>query len=174
MTQNQFFQKYANFAASAVKGSGISPILILSQAFLESGGAASSLSAKYNNFFGVKADENWHGKKILLLTKEQNKAGQVSQIKAYFRVYDNPAQSFTEQIRFLKSNPRYNKAGLFTYANDYNKQADTLQKAGYATDINYATKLKTLSNTFSKLVKPAEIGGGLAIIALILFGLIRS
>jgi len=166
MTKKEFFQKYANFAKSSANGTGISPLLILSQAYLESGGAKSSLSSKYNNFFGVKADSSWQGKRVLLETNEQNRAGQVIKIKAYFRVYNNPSESFSDHIKFLKSNPRYAKSGLFSYADNFLKQADTLQKAGYATDIHYADKLKSLSNEFSQLIVPASGLGLIALVAL--------
>ena len=148
MTKEEFFKKYYNFAESATKGSGLSPILILSQAYVESGAGKSSLATKYNNFFGVKADKSWQGKTVILKTREQTKDGVSYVINYKFRIYSNPYESFIEQIKFLKNNPRYTKAGLFTYPDNYAKQADTLQKAGYATDINYAKLLKDVSNNF--------------------------
>jgi len=148
MTKEDFFKKYYNFAVSASTGSGLSPILILSQAYVESGAGKSLLATKYNNFFGVKADKSWQGKTVILKTQEQTKTGEVYTINDKFRIYSNPYESFIEQIKFLKSNPRYTKAGLFTYPDNYAKQADTLQKAGYATDINYAKLLKDVSNNF--------------------------
>jgi flagellum-specific peptidoglycan hydrolase FlgJ len=148
MTKEEFFKKYYNFAESATKGTGLSPILILSQAYVESGAGKSSLAIKYNNFFGVKADKSWQGKTVILKTREQTKDGVSYTINDKFRIYSNPYESFIEQIKFLKSNPRYTKAGLFTYPDNFAKQADTLQKAGYATDINYANLLKSVSNNF--------------------------
>jgi len=148
MTKEDFFKKYYNFAVSATTGSGLSPILILSQAYVESGAGKSLLANKYNNFFGVKADKSWQGKTVILKTQEQTKTGEVYTINDKFRIYNSPGESFIEQIKFLKSNPRYTKAGLFTYPDNYAKQADTLQKAGYATDINYAKLLKDVSLNF--------------------------
>jgi len=148
MTKEEFFKKYYNFAESATKGTGLSPILILSQAYVESGAGKSSLATKYNNFFGVKADKLWQGKTVILKTREQTKDGVSYTINDKFRIYSNPYESFIEQIKFLKSNPRYTKAGLFTYPDNFAKQADTLQKAGYATDINYSNLLKSVSNNF--------------------------
>jgi flagellum-specific peptidoglycan hydrolase FlgJ len=158
MSKEQFFNKYYNFALSATQGTGLSPILILSQAYLESGAGKSSLAAKYNNFFGVKASKGWAGKTINLRTREQTKDGKDYFINAAFRVYSSPYESFVEQIKFLKNNPRYTKAGLFTYPNNFAKQADTLQKAGYATDVKYAKILTDISNNFVSVlnkVKPA-------------------
>ena len=158
MTKEEFFSKYYNFALSATKGTGLSPILILSQAYVESGAGKSSLAAKYNNFFGVKATANWQGKTVTLRTREQTKDGKDYFINAKFRVYSSPYDSFVEQIRFLKSNPRYTKAGLFSYPDNFAKQADTLQKAGYATDTRYAKILTDVSNNFVSVlnkIKPA-------------------
>jgi flagellum-specific peptidoglycan hydrolase FlgJ len=148
MSKEEFFKKYYNFALAATKGTGLSPILILSQAYVESGGGKSSLAAKYNNFFGVKAGSTWQGKTVTLRTREQTKDGKDYFINASFRVYANPYESFMQQITFLKKNPRYTKAGLFSYPDNFAKQADTLQKAGYATDTRYAKILTDVSNNF--------------------------
>ena len=153
MTQKEFISKYYNFAASAAKDSGISPILILSQAFLESGSGKSILASKYNNFFGIKATTNWMGKKVNLKTKEQRKDGTEFIIIAAFRVYNSPTEAFADHIKFLQNNPRYKKAGLFNNPNNYALQADSLQRAGYATDINYASKLKNIGNEIVKNLK---------------------
>jgi flagellum-specific peptidoglycan hydrolase FlgJ len=148
MTKEEFIKKYGSFAIQSAKGTGISPLLILSQAYLESGGAKSKLASVHYNFFGIKADKNWVGKKVLLKTREQRPDGSDFYVNAYFRKYDNPSQSFSDHIKFLKNNPRYTKAGLFSYPDNYQKQADTLQKAGYATDISYASKLTSIANSF--------------------------
>jgi len=153
MTQQEFIQKYHSFATSATAGTGISPYLILAQAFLESGSGESLLAKKFNNFFGVKAYQGWPGKSIALRTKEQNKAGQEYTTTANFIVFNSPYDSFMHQIKFLQTQPRYRKAGLFDKPYDYKAQADSLQKAGYATDIQYSNKLTTLSNNFSNAVR---------------------
>jgi flagellum-specific peptidoglycan hydrolase FlgJ len=153
MTKEEFTQKYYNFANAASKGTGISPILILAQAYLESGGAKSSLASKYNNFFGIKATPNWTGKVVNLKTREQTKDGKDFFIVAKFRAYNSPADSFSDHIKFLKSNPRYEKAGLFNNPNNYALQADSLQRAGYATDTNYSKILKSVSNNFITTLK---------------------
>jgi flagellum-specific peptidoglycan hydrolase FlgJ len=154
MTKAEFFKKYGSFAQASATGSGLSPLLILSQAYIESGGGESKLSKDYYNFFGVKADKSWTGKKVLMKTREQKPTGESYYINAYFRKYDNPGQSFQDHIKFLKTNPRYSKAGLFSYPDNYEKQADTLQKSGYATDINYSNLLKAVAKNFKDLNVP--------------------
>jgi flagellum-specific peptidoglycan hydrolase FlgJ len=173
MTQQEFTTKYFPFANVATRGTGISPYLILAQAFLESGAGESLLAKKFNNFFGVKAYPGWPGKTIALRTKEQDKAGKEFTITSSFIVFNNPADSFAHQIKFLQKMPRYTKAGLFAKPYDYKHQADSLQKAGYATDINYSRKLTALSNTFAnaakKLAKNAIPGTLLIALALFFF-----
>ena len=154
MTKAEFFKKYGSFAQASATGSGLSPLLILSQAYIESGGGKSKLAKDHYNFFGVKADKSWIGKKVLMRTREQRPTGEDYYINTYFRKYDNPGQSFQDHIKFLKTNPRYAKAGLFSYPDNYEKQADTLQKSGYATDINYSKLLKAVAKNFSDIVIP--------------------
>ncbi len=168
MTKEEFIKKYGSFAIQSAQGTGLSPLLILSQAYLESGGAKSKLASVHYNFFGIKAGKNWQGKKVLLKTREQRPDGTEYFINSYFRKYDNPAQSFADHIKFLKTNPRYTKAGLFSYPDNYQKQADTLQKAGYATDISYASKLTSIANSF-KNTYDKIVSGATTIAPLILF-----
>lgn len=171
MTLQEFTAKYLPFAKAAARDQIISPYLIIAQAFLESGKGESVLAKKFNNFFGVKDHPQWQGKTITMRTKEQNKQGVERVEPAKFVVFNSPKDSFEYQIRFLKKNPRYTKAGLFVpeRAGDYKYQADTLQKAGYATDIQYAAKLTTLANNvvntakkISKAMNPAIVPAMLA------------
>jgi flagellum-specific peptidoglycan hydrolase FlgJ len=148
MTLQEFTSKFLPFAKAAARDQIISPYLLIAQAFLESGKGESVLAKKYNNFFGVKDHPQWQGKTIAMRTKEQNKQGIERTETAKFVVFNTPKDSFEYQIRFLQKNPRYSRAGLFdpSRAGDYKYQADTLQKAGYATDIQYSAKLTTLAN----------------------------
>lgn len=171
MTKEEFIKKYGSFAIQSAQGTGLSPLLILSQAYLESGGAKSKLASVYYNFFGIKADKNWTGKKVLMKTREQRPDGSEYFVNAYFRRYDNPAQSFSDHIKFLKSNPRYTKAGLFSYPDNYQKQADTLQKSGYATDVQYASKLTSIANSFKDTFTKLVSGSGTIMPLLLLIGL---
>lgn len=151
MTTKEFVNKYYPFALSVTKGTGISPYLILSQALLESGAGESLLAKKFNNFFGVKAYEGWPGKKVRLKTGEQTKAGKKFDVMAEFIVFNSPGESFEHQIKFLQKQPRYRKAGFFDKPYDYKAQADSLQKAGYATDINYAKSITSTANIIANI-----------------------
>ena len=52
------------------KKSGVLPSVTISQAILESNCGKSELSAKYNNYFGIKASVGWNGKIATFSTKE--------------------------------------------------------------------------------------------------------
>lgn len=150
MTRQEYIQKFKKAAIDSIKGTGLFPSVLMAQAILESSNAQgqpglSLLSRKYNNHFGVKADKSWKGKKVNLQTGEVYNGVNVV-VGDYFRVYDNPAQSFKDRNEFLVKNPRYTKAGVFK-ATTPERQADALQKAGYATDPQYAAKLKSLIRT---------------------------
>jgi len=60
-----------------------------------------------------------------------------------FRVYSSVRDSFRDYAKFLQENPRYTKAGVFS-AKTPQAQAEALQRAGYATDPNYASALKSM------------------------------
>jgi flagellum-specific peptidoglycan hydrolase FlgJ len=149
MTRQEYIEKYKKDVLDAVKGTGLFPSLMMAQAILESSDIKgvpgnSTLSRIYNNHFGIKADKSWTGKKVSLITREVFDEKTVM-IGDYFRVYDDAAQSFKDRIQFLKRNQRYTKAGVFS-AKTPEEQADALKTAGYATDPNYASVLKSLIN----------------------------
>ena len=65
--------------------------------------------------------------------------------QANFRAYDSIKESVNDFVDFLTQNPRYQEALQNTA-----KPAeflDSLQKAGYATDPNYASKIKQVLNS---------------------------
>ena len=57
---------------------------------------------------------------------------------ACFRAYDSVEDSIDDYIRFLQSHSRYQDAGVFE-ADTVRSQAEALKRAGYATDVNYAS-----------------------------------
>jgi flagellar protein FlgJ len=56
-----------------------------------------------------------------------------------FRAYDSYADAFRDYANVLRSNPRY--GNVLANAQDVAGFATGLQRAGYATDPNYAAKL---------------------------------
>jgi flagellum-specific peptidoglycan hydrolase FlgJ len=156
MTREQFIQKYYPGIVAISKDTNVFPTVMLAQAIIESSGKVngvylpgeSLLSKNANNYFGIKASSSWKGATITLKTGEYLN-GQYITVSGVFRKYDNPIESFKDYIQFLKDNPRYTAAGVFT-ATTPGEQAERLQKAGYATDPNYSNLIKGVINSITK------------------------
>lgn len=163
MTREQFVKTYYPQAAAAAAGTGIFPQVMISQAIIESSGRVdgvwmpgqSLLSRQANNYFGIKADPSWKGQFIELKTGEYLN-GQYVSISGKFRKYATVADSFADYINFLKKNPRYTTAGVFS-ASTPEAQALALQKAGYATDPNYSKLIVGVMNSIKGWIP--KIGG---------------
>jgi hypothetical protein len=132
-----FFLKWAPYAMAEERRSGVKASVTLAQAALESNYGVSPIC---NNVFGIKANSSWYGPSCSSSTSEQD-AGGSHQIVASFRSYSSFAESFADHSNFLLDNPRYDvglsKKNPFEFANE-------LQRATYATDWQYANKLKNL------------------------------
>jgi len=116
---------------------GVSHKIILAQAALESGWGA---KAKNNAFFGIKSHDKAGSQTS---TTHEEVDGQLVKTQADFRQYDTPEDSIRGYGDFLKSNSRYRH---FLAAGQGNEDAQlmALQESGYATDSNYAQKLKAI------------------------------
>lgn len=146
MTRTEFAAQYWPEVVSATKGTGILPETALAQMILESNTGDSALARTANNFFGIKAGGNWYGQVVYMPTKEQDKAGKVYTVNAPFRKYNSAHDSVADYVAFLKGNPRYAKAGVFT-AKTVEQQAAALKAAGYATDVNYPGLVTSVFNS---------------------------
>ncbi|MEO5889739.1 MAG: glucosaminidase domain-containing protein [Ferruginibacter sp.] len=155
---NGFISRYGIAAKNAAAGSNIFPETILTAAALESGYGESALSAKYNNFFGIKADSSWKGKYILYSTKEEDSSGKTYTVNAKFRVYDSAQESFSNYVKFV-SGPRYIKAGV-TVATTPIEQFAKLKAAGYATSSKYVEMLTSIYKSVSSWVVTNSVATG--------------
>ncbi len=137
-----FIESISGVALDNYKNYGILPSITIAQAILESGWGESTLSSKYNNLFGIKADSRWDGKSIEMETKENYD----DVIVGAFRAYDNFNSSIKDHGKFLSENERYTVNGLFE-GKTYIEQAQSLEDAGYSTakdeegNLIYADKL---------------------------------
>lgn len=185
LTRAQFLAKYYPEMVAVTQGSGLFPQVMAAQAIVESSGlvnglyypAESILAKQANNYFGIKASSQWKGDTITLKTGEYYNGKKVIE-SGTFRKYPTTKAGFEDYKNFLKSNPRYTTAGVFT-ATTPAAQAQALQKAGYATDPNYAKLLTSVMNGFSELIKtikssPIAQGGTALLLILGLFFLIGS
>lgn len=144
----EFLQRLAPYAKQMAAEAGVSPVTVLAQAALETGWGqyviATEQGESSNNLFNIKADQRWSGEKTTTLTKEVNQGKEQTET-AQFRVYRTVAESFRDYLNFLQSNPRYQQA--LAVGQDGIQFANALQQAGYATDPDYANKIKRIMHS---------------------------
>ena len=129
----------------AAKKIGVSPEAMLAQAALETGWgrrvARTADGASSFNLFGVKAGANWTGPKVLAGTVEFD--GTVAKRNlAAFRAYGSIEQSVEDFARLLSNAPRYRET--LAAGADAQAYVRALGDSGYATDPDYANKLKQI------------------------------
>lgn len=73
--------------------------------------------------------------------------GQPHKVMAKFRAYRSYDEAFADYANLISSNPRY--ASVVASANDAASFATNLQRAGYATDPQYASKLMKIMKHFA-------------------------
>ncbi|MGN7389085.1 phage tail protein [Bacillus safensis] len=143
MAAADFIKKLAPGAQKVYKKYNVLASLVIAQGCLESGFGSSGLSQQANNLFGIKGTYN--GKYVLMWTSEQDKKGNVTRIQAKFRKYPSYAESLADLGSLYTRLSRYKDV---VGEKDYKKATAAVSKAGYATDINYATKLNSIIFTY--------------------------
>jgi flagellar protein FlgJ len=118
---------------------------MLGQAALESGWGKRELKGAdgtpSNNLFGIKATGNWSGKVVEAVTTEYVNGIKQKRIEK-FRAYDSYADSFKDFANLMRNNTRYEN--VMANLDNVQGYAKAMQKAGYATDPNYAEKLTSV------------------------------
>lgn len=150
-TEDQYIQKFAQYAVEEMEKYQIPASITLAQGLLETGGGQSRLAIEGKNHFGIKCKDDWHGKTMSHTDDAPNEC---------FRVYDDVRQSYEDHSKFLRFRKYYQN--LFNLdMKDYRAWAFGLKKAGYATNPRYAYilidkieryKLYEFDNTTSKEV----------------------
>ncbi len=146
--QTSFVQQHSQVASEVEKSTGIPASFMLGQAGHETGWGKYEIKVKggapSHNLFGIKAGPGWTGKTADVTTTEFVN-GVAQKRVARFRAYDSYADSFKDYARLISESPRYAKAREQT--GSAHAYATGLQKAGYATDPEYAAKLSRAINT---------------------------
>ena len=141
-TQKDFVNRMQPYARQASQSSGVPLQLILGQAALESGWGKREIrmpdGGNSYNLFGIKANADWNGQIAEVMTTEYKNGVPSKQVEK-FRAYSSYAEAFEDYAELLGNNPRY--AGVLQQGGDVAEMARALQKAGYATDPQYADKL---------------------------------
>lgn len=138
-TPAEFVERMMPIAKKVAQKFNLNPIVIVAQAALETGWGKHVGSS--NNFFGIKANSSWAGDAQMQKSDEYVNGVRVSEVSA-FRAYKSPEQSVEDYANFIVSNQRYAKAA--SVSSDPDLYFEEIQKSGYATDPNYALKLKSI------------------------------
>ncbi|HEX5757387.1 MAG TPA: flagellar assembly peptidoglycan hydrolase FlgJ [Arenimonas sp.] len=121
---------------------GVDPKMLVAQAALETGWGRHVVgrgnTGEGGNLFGIKAGRSWEGDAVRAATREFA-AGRMVTEEARFRSYDSVEASFNDYVALLKTSPRY--ADTLRSGGDGRRFAQSLARAGYATDPHYANKL---------------------------------
>src|ERR671914_3136183 len=147
-----FISAAAGGARKGHREFGVPASVTLAQACLESGFGKFHIGTA-NNYFGIKAfprggkiDVGKIASGFVIVPTKEVVNGRTITVNARFRKYASLADSMRDHGFFLRVNPRYKPA--FAHSGDANAFARELQRAGYATDPQYANKLITLMRTF--------------------------
>ncbi|QBF25845.1 flagellar assembly peptidoglycan hydrolase FlgJ [Pseudomonas tructae] len=156
---DEFVATMLPMAEQAAKRIGIDPRYLVAQAALETGWGKSVMrqadGSSSHNLFGIKATGNWQGGQARAITSEF-RDGQFVKETAAFRSYDSYQDSFHDLVSLLQNNARYKEA---VKAADKPEQfVRELQKAGYATDPDYASKISQIAKQMKSYESYAAIG----------------
>jgi flagellar protein FlgJ len=146
----RFIEQLYSQAQKAAGVLGVKPEVLLAQAGLETGWGKKMLKSQDGessfNLFNIKATKKWEGDFVTVPTLEYRDGIAVKEQSA-FRSYKNPQDSFADYIDLINENPIYKRA--LQNADDPKQYVRELQRAGYATDPNYAKKIIDIMNSDS-------------------------
>lgn len=150
--QVNFLKRHENAAKAAEASTGIPATFMMAQAAHESGWGRREIKnadgSSAHNVFGIKAGPGWKGATTDIVTTEVI-GGQARKVVAKFRAYASYEESFKDYANMMKNNPRYAK--VVENSDSAQGFAKGLQRAGYATDPQYADKLTRMINTTLRL-----------------------
>jgi len=156
-----FFERMKAHASDAAAATGIPAKFMLGQAALESGWGKKEIrhadGSASHNLFGIKASANWSGPTVSVTTTEYIN-GVAKKSVEKFRAYASYADSFKDYASLITKSPRY--SAVVGSSGSVEGFANSLQRAGYATDPRYAEKLsRTINHVIaiarSKTTEPA-------------------
>jgi flagellar protein FlgJ len=149
---SSFVKRHTEAADRIAKATGLPAGFMLGQAGHETGWGKHEIKQKDGtpsfNLFGIKAGPNWTGKVAEVTTTEYTN-GVAKKTVAKFRAYESYDESFRDYARLITETPRYAQAKQQT--GSPLAFASGLQRAGYATDPDYANKLSRAINTSLRL-----------------------
>lgn len=151
-SQVNFVRQHSKTASEVERATGIPAGYLLGQAGHETGWGKREIKGAGGensfNLFGIKAGSNWKGKVAEVTTTEYS-GGVARKLTAKFRAYDSYRDAFKDYARMMSESPRYAK--VMQQTSSPQAFATGLQRAGYATDPEYAAKLSRAINTTLQL-----------------------
>ncbi|MCF5657508.1 flagellar assembly peptidoglycan hydrolase FlgJ [Pseudomonas poae] len=158
-SQDEFVATMLPMAKAAAARIGIDPKYLVAQAALETGWGKSVMRAQdgssSHNLFGIKAGKSWQGEQARAITSEFRDGAMVKET-AQFRSYTSYQDSFHDLVTLLQSNERYKD--VVKSADNPEQFVRELQKAGYATDPDYASKISQIAKTMGSYQNYAAAG----------------
>ncbi len=158
-SQDEFVATMLPMAKAAAARIGVDPKYLVAQAALETGWGKSVMRAQdgssSHNLFGIKAGQSWQGGKARAITSEFRDGAMVKET-AQFRSYNSYQDSFHDLVTLLQSNDRYKE--VVKSADNPEQFVRELQKAGYATDPDYASKISQIAKTMNSYQNYAAAG----------------
>jgi len=143
---DQFVETMLPLAKEAASRIGVDPVMLVAQAALETGWGKSIMrqqdGSSSHNLFGIKAAGSWKGPEARAITSEF-RDGKMVKETADFRSYTSYADSFHDLVSLLQNNNRYKE--VVNSADNPEQFVKELQKAGYATDPAYASKISQIA-----------------------------
>lgn len=158
-SQDEFVATMLPMAKAAAARIGVDPKYLVAQAALETGWGKSVMRAEdgssSHNLFGIKAGQSWQGGQARAITSEFRDGAMVKET-AQFRSYASYQDSFHDLVTLLQSNDRYKD--VVKSADNPEQFVRELQKAGYATDPAYASKISQIAKTMNSYQNYAAAG----------------
>jgi flagellum-specific peptidoglycan hydrolase FlgJ len=145
--QEQFIASIAEAAVESADNTGVPASVTIAQAILESYWGSSRLAREARNYFGIKAQTRAGSAGSVWFDVWEVIGGRNVVQSQAFRAYDTVAESFTDHGRFFVENRRY--AAAMAAREDPKQFAREINRAGYATDPTYASKLIGLMDRYN-------------------------
>jgi len=150
--QEIFVRQFSSEAILTNQITGVPASVTIAQAALESGWGK---HAPGNNFFGIKgkgpAGTQW------LKTKEFQ-GGKFVQIRASFRKYHDPLESFVDHAEVIAKNPNFKTAMTHTSSAEDFIRALQGKKIRYASDPHYVEKILSIIARYGLKKLDASVG----------------
>jgi flagellar protein FlgJ len=145
--QERFIASIAEAAVVSHDQTGVPASVTIAQAILESYWGSSRLAREANNYFGIKAQTRSGSAGTVWFDVWEVIGGRNVMQSQPFRAYDTVADSFVDHGRFFTENGRYARA--LAARDDPQQFAREVNRAGYATDPAYASKLIGLMDRYN-------------------------